>query len=114
MRKIERNMLRAIIEGRDWMEGNTCVCFSDHVGNPYLDATVYLHGNPIAEIKYSDGDELPEVWANQDTFYRWPTMTTGSRLHALGVPNKASRDGDPKRAWVSEDTHTVRSPHALA
>lgn len=80
MRKIEREMLKAIHERRDWMQGNTVVEVAQHVGNPYCDATVYLHGNCIAEIT-PDGTVIPD----EQTFAEWPTVTTRSRLHALGV-----------------------------
>ena len=80
MRKIEQNMLKAIQEKRDWMQDNTCVVFSDHNGNPYMDATVYLHNNEIA-IVLPDGT----IQVIPETFKRWPTSTTRSRLNALGV-----------------------------
>ena len=80
MRKIEQNMLTAIHNRRNWKENNTCVEFSDHVGNPFMDATVYLHGNPIAYL-LPDGSIEPDC----DTLGEWPTPTTKSRLRALGV-----------------------------
>lgn len=95
MRKIEQQMMQAIRDRRDWQAGNTGVFFSDHVGNPYLDATVYLHANPIAEV-------LPDGTLNAvpDTYRRWPTATTASRLRALGVDacirnGVAHIDGEP-------------------
>lgn len=95
MRKIEQAMLNAIREKRDWQQANTCVVFSDHNGNPYLDGTVYLHGHSIAEVLPS-GEVIP----NTDTFRDWPTATTRSRLCALGIHasirnGAACIDGEP-------------------
>lgn len=80
MRKIERAMLDAITARRDFYQANTAVVFSDHNGNPYLDATVYLHGNAIAEV-------LPcgKIEPNTSMLTAWPTPTTCSRLRALGI-----------------------------
>lgn len=69
-RKIEQQMLAAIRAGRSWQSGNTMVC-----GN-----AVSLHGHHIATI-LPDGTAIP----NRDTFHRWPTSTTRSRLRALGI-----------------------------
>lgn len=80
MRKIERDMLAAITSGKDWHSANTMVVHSDHVGNPYLRCSVYLHGHVIAEI-----DRGGVVHALHSTFRHWPTRTTASRLRALGV-----------------------------
>lgn len=80
MRKIEQQMLNAIEAGRDFVRDNTVVIVSDHIGNPYLYASVYLHTNQIAEI---DRDSL--VRPDLATFKRWPTATTCSRLRALGI-----------------------------
>jgi len=80
MRKIEKAMLAAIKGQKNFMQGNTCVIFSDHIGNPYLAATVYLYDNQIAEI-LPDGMVAPDT----DTFKAWPTATTASRLCALGI-----------------------------
>lgn len=96
MRKIEAEMIRAINERRDWCsnshKGKTCVEVSEHAGNPYLIATVYLHGHLIAEIVPPEGSRLEdhkgESWEavpDERTFARWPTTTTVSRLRALGV-----------------------------
>ena len=87
MRKIEQNMLKAINNGTDWVQDNTTVIFSDHNGNPYLNATVYLHNNAIAELLPSG-----EIAVDTDTLKRYPTTTTKSRLRALGV-NVYTRKG---------------------
>lgn len=109
MRQIERNMLAAIWERRDWKQDNTCVDFAQHVGSPFLEATVYLHGNPIAEVMQGKGGL--EVQANLATFDEWPSMTTGSRLHALGIPNKVTRT--TRNHWVSEAIHELPQPDAI-
>jgi len=84
MRKIETEMLKAIHAGRDWSKDNTAVVFAENG----LSADVYLHGNHIAHL-YGLADSDLYVKANMETWNTWPTMTTGSRLHALGVQNKA-------------------------
>lgn len=69
MRQIETRMVAALRDGREWRQDNTAVT---------ADGTVTLHGNRIA---YYDGDTLV---ADIDTLRRWPTVTTKSRLRALG------------------------------
>ena len=68
MRKIEKQALEAIKANRNFKSGNTEV-----VGR-----VVYLHGNKIAERR---GNRLILDTA---TLHRWPTVTTRSRLNALG------------------------------
>lgn len=80
MRKIEKEMLAAIDKRCDWTKDNTSVIFSDHNGNLYLDATVYLYDNEIAMV-LPDGEIVPVV----ETFAKYPTNTTRSRLLALGI-----------------------------
>lgn len=80
MRKIEREMLQAIENDQDFIKDNTVVIVSDHGGNPYLYASVYLHNNLIAEI---DRDMV--VHCETSTLKRYPTRTTCSRLKALGI-----------------------------
>lgn len=70
MRKLEREMLGALKEGRAWRGANTSVT---------ADGTVYLHGNRIAYMQ--DG----QLAADLATFAQWPTVTTRSRLRALGL-----------------------------
>lgn len=73
MRKIEKDMLRAMRERREWRCKNTEVVVTHEAVN------VYLHGNRIARL-----------WINGDTFSQldmtlagWPTATTRSRLNAI-------------------------------
>ena len=68
MRKIEKQTLEAIKANRNFKSGNTEV----------QGGVVYLHGNRIA---YRDGGNLVMDTA---TLHRWPTVTTRSRLNALG------------------------------
>lgn len=68
MRKIERQTLEAIRKGRNFKSGNTQV----------LNGVVYLHGNRIA---WREGRNLI---MDTSTLNRWPTVTTRSRLKALG------------------------------
>ena len=76
MRQIEKDMIRAIMNGRNWANSNTMVKI---VGK---DAEVYLHGNHIATVV----DCLPiELIVNKRTLSNWPTPTTKSRLRALGA-----------------------------
>lgn len=70
MRKIEREILAALHAGRAWQNGNTRVTADGHV---------YLHENLIAT--WCNG----ELDVNHTTLARWPTVTTMSRLRALGA-----------------------------
>ncbi len=76
MRKIERLMLQAIEERRDWKLDNTevqCVYF-DH-SDPVIDRiNVTLHGHPIATV-------TPQTIEICDCKYQ--TATTKSRLNVL-------------------------------
>lgn len=73
MRKIEKAMLSAITEQRNWKLDNTeVVKNSDGMG-------VFLFGNHIATVRGKN------VEVNKDTVSNWPTNTTLSRLWALGV-----------------------------
>ena len=81
MRKIEQQMIAALRAGRAWQSGNTSVTAPDRTGR----AAVYLHGNHIADVR--DGQAVP----NLGTLARWPTVTTKSRLRALGVPIEQRR-----------------------
>lgn len=97
MRKIEKEMLQAIEEGRDWQKDNTSVIMSRPHPHGIPDGySVYLHGHRIAYF-----EALPvEPWGNVEkalqvdymTLQNWPTATTKSRLRALGV-NLTQRKG---------------------
>ena len=72
MRKIEQQMNDAIQNRRFWCKDNTMV---------HSDGMVYLHGNHIATVTPDSG----EIKVNLYTLRRWPSMTTRSRLRALGA-----------------------------
>lgn len=80
MRKIEHQMVDAIINNIDWQSGNTSV----------RNLNVYLYGNHIATVAPIDG--RPFVKVNLTTLRNWPTATTKSRLRALGV-NLTTKQG---------------------
>jgi hypothetical protein len=90
MRKIEKQMIEAIRSGDNWKSGNTEVVH--HIDNGIFYADIYLHGNHIAVATPKHWDFYPVAKANRDTFSRWPTATTRSRLRALGV-NASIREG---------------------
>jgi hypothetical protein len=70
MKKIEKEMLRAILEGRSWRKSNTHVQFQNGW------ARVFLFGNLIAQVD-----------TKTDTVYistgGWRTITTKNRLNAI-------------------------------
>lgn len=73
MRVIEKKMLNAIEQGRNFTLDNT------HVKIDANTAHVFLHGNHIASVV--NGKPI----VNLDTLRQYPTPTTKSRLRALGV-----------------------------
>lgn len=88
MRKIEKLMLQAIEARKDWQLSNTGV-FYEIAGNPYGPRSeIYLHGNHIADYWHNSGELDVDIRTLQD----WPSMTTRSRLRALGA-NLASIKG---------------------
>tara|TARA_R110000803_G_scaffold94912_2_gene162675 strand:- start:330 stop:617 length:288 start_codon:yes stop_codon:yes gene_type:complete len=78
MRLIEEQMNQAIInKDHQWAKDNTCVQYI-----PQLDESfIYLHGHHIATYSHFH----PKVIPNLGTLAEWPTVTTKSRLRALGV-----------------------------
>jgi hypothetical protein len=92
MRKIEQEMLQAIENKADkWVKDNTSVWYVSayESGNPHgARSEVLLHGNCIGEYWHESKTFEPCL----NTFKRWPTMTTASRLRALGV-NATIRKG---------------------
>ena len=68
MRKIEREMITAVANGRDFRSGNTAVDVTDH------GIVVRLHGNKIAQL---------DQGMMFITSAGWMTTTTKSRLNAL-------------------------------
>ena len=76
LRKIEKQMIEAIKNGKRMNAGNTSVCVSDGV------SSVLLHGNLIAELH---PDTLVVSLAG------WATPTTRSRIHAICIAFTKSR-----------------------
>ena len=76
MRKIEKAMCLAIGQRKTWSSGNTSV-------RPINDINVgvFLFGNHIADVNSETGF----VMVNSNTLSKWPTVTTKSRLRALGA-----------------------------
>lgn len=86
MRKIEQQMLNAVMSKADkWVNNNTAVFYisASESGNPNgARSEIYLHGNLIAEWWY----DLPApLDVDETTLARWPSPTTKSRLRALGA-----------------------------
>jgi len=77
MRVIEAKMINAVNSRENFALANTSV----HYIKDCNYSEVYLHSHMIA-IKYHDTDTL-EV--NTKTLFDWPTVTTKSRLRALGA-----------------------------
>jgi len=72
MRKIERQMLQAIVDERShWSKDNTRVESTDGI------SSVYLHGHKIAEFEHRLNGKL---WINNCGY---ETVTTKSRLNVL-------------------------------
>jgi hypothetical protein len=87
MRKIEKQMLSAVMQRKDFMLANTSVFYisAAETGNPYGSRSeIYLHGNQIAEF-WHDMPEGEKLQVNESMLARWPTPTTKSRLRALGA-----------------------------
>lgn len=82
MRKIEQQMMTAIMNRKSWQGGNTTVSIRDENS-----VSVFLHGNHIADVW-----SLGFISVNQETLRQWSTPTTKSRLRALGA-NVATRKG---------------------
>lgn len=76
MRKIEKQMIDAINNCRTWHGANTSVSTIDDVN-----CAVFLHGNHIADVNSRTGF----VMVNKYTLRKWPSVTTKSRLRALGA-----------------------------
>lgn len=80
MRKIEQQMAAAVAARRNFKSGNTKVTNEVTEGGIVLGPNVYLHGHHIARITI-----WGEIIPNRETFARYPTRTTASRLRALGI-----------------------------
>ena len=82
MRKIEENMCNAIDCGQPWSGGNTMVTPRQRINGDTV-CSVFLHGHHIADVEFTASGRVIDV--NIETLRRWPTVTTKSRLRALGV-----------------------------
>lgn len=71
MRKIEKQMLAAVCTRRNWSSGNTFV----KVSSDKNIVNVFLHGNLIYKLVGT---------VESFTLAGWDTVTTRSRLNALG------------------------------
>ena len=80
IKAIEKEMVRAIIAGRDWGKGNTRVACSE--GCRRHSAYIYLHGHHIATVLLRvngwDDQVIPSLGIPQ-------TRTSLSRLRALAL-----------------------------
>ena len=83
MRLIEKEMLEAIRDGRDWAKDNTRVEVESGDCIQFI-ANIYLHTHLIAVVWCRKGFN-DVVTVSEDTLSEWPTRTTMSRLRALGV-----------------------------
>lgn len=84
MRKIEIALNNHITLAKDFNLGNTTGFYvsAKESGNPFgARYEIYLHGNHIADYWYESG----KIEVNINTLKRYPTVTTKSRLRALGV-----------------------------
>lgn len=85
MRKIEQAMCLAIGQKKNWSQGNTRVEYAPEMHEPLRacieHARVFLWGKHIGTFVYS----LNRFDVNKETLAQWPTMTTKSRLRALGA-----------------------------
>lgn len=93
MRKIENEMLTAVLARRPWQAGNTAVTFTkepdpEHQFGVNECVTVYLHGNRIA---YQNPYDLNLLHIDHGTLKKYPTRTTLSRLRALGFTVNISK-----------------------
>ena len=97
MRKIEEQMIEAIRSKQDWKS------YKNAQGYPAMEvvhvrehginyADIYLHANLIATATPDTWDARPYANPNRAMFREYPTVTTRSRLRALGV-NASIKNG---------------------
>lgn len=99
MRKIEQQMMDAIFAGRNWAGSNTMT-----QANNDGSVDVYLHGHHIANC-VGDNERDLKVAVNKRTLFNWATVTTKSRLRAMGVnvyhkKHTLHLDDVPDYKWV--------------
>jgi hypothetical protein len=81
MRVIEKQMLAAISNCKNFASGNTAVKVLSSYPASTKTIEVLLHGHSIAIISGQDNF----LTVNKNTLQSWPTTTTKSRLRALGA-----------------------------
>lgn len=88
MRKIEKEMLQAVVNKSNFAKDNTQVIYYPEINEQRHSrmetSKVFLHGNHIATVCHSEPHK-GKVVVNKDTLTAYPTRTTTSRLRALGV-----------------------------
>ena len=72
MRLIEKQMMNAINNHKNWSKDNTSVSFDNNI------CSITLYGHQIATIENS------KITVNENTLINYPTRTTMSRLRAMG------------------------------
>lgn len=75
MRIIEKEMLNAVNTQGQFSKGNTVVSTINGISK------IMLHGHLIAKVDHS----INAVMVIKETLKNWPTVTTKSRLRALGI-----------------------------
>lgn len=88
MRVIEQEMVNAIKSGNNWAKGNTSFIVSASHPASSFTAEVFLHGNRIAWVSGAERYITTDI----ETLREYPTVTTKSRLRALGV-NVCTKQG---------------------
>lgn len=82
MRVIEKQMNEAIRLKKNFKSGNTQVVINNDEEYDGEFAEVFLFDNPIGHFNYT----YKQFIINFATLRKYPTVTTVSRLHALGAP----------------------------
>jgi len=110
MRKIEREMIQAIVDRKQWQKDNTAVHIGyagtmlDHYKDAYM--SVCLHGHQIARYFYNDDMRL------EINNCGYATNTTKSRLNTLiNFVCDPTKNGIFQKNWewfirINGDTHS--------
>lgn len=88
MKAIEREMLNAMSDGKKhWSKDNTSIERLNSIeGTQWYKYSVRLHGNHIATVIVPNpGQHRVLTYVDYETLREYPTVTTKSRLRALGV-----------------------------
>jgi hypothetical protein len=95
MRRIEKEVIGAFVDGKTKAMGNTKSTRNPKTG----DLDLLLHGNRIATMSNRDG--VKKLWVSNAG---WPTRTTQSRLNAL-----FSLLNMPERVYIEGGTQYLNS-----